>query len=42
MRVDLERRLRVLAKKKGTRYHTLVKELVLERGYEEEKRLGLV
>lgn len=40
--VDLERRLRVLAEKKGTTYQTLLKEFVLERTYEEEKRLGLV
>ena len=40
--VDLERRLRVLAEKKGTTYQTLMKEFVLERVYEEEKRLGLV
>ena len=40
--VDLERRLRHLAKLKGTTYQTLMKEFVLERVYEEEKRLGVV
>lgn len=40
--VDLERRLRALAEKKGTTYQTLMKEFVLERTYEEEKRLGMV
>lgn len=35
---DLERRLRHLAKLKGTSYQTLLKQFVLERIYEEEKR----
>ena len=39
---DLERRLRHLAALKGTSYQTLMKEFVLERVYEEEKRLGVV
>ncbi|WP_420597149.1 CopG family antitoxin [Deinococcus sp.] len=40
--VDLQRRLRHLAKLKGTTYQTLLKEFVLERVYEEEKRLKVV
>lgn len=40
--VELERRLRHLAELKGTTYQTLLKEFVLERVYEEEKRLGVV
>lgn len=40
--VDLEQRLRHLADVKGTSYQTLLKEFVLERVYEEEKRLGVV
>jgi predicted transcriptional regulator len=40
--VDLERRLRHLAELKGTTYQTLLKEFVLERVYEEEKRLGVI
>lgn len=39
---DLERRLRHLAELKGTSYQTLLKEFVLERVYEEEKRLGII
>lgn len=39
---DLERRLRVLADLKGTNYQTLLKEFVLERVYEEEKRLKII
>ncbi|PNY81272.1 CopG family antitoxin [Deinococcus koreensis] len=39
---DLERRLRHLAEVKGTSYQTLLKEFVLERVYEEEKRLKIV
>ncbi|GBF05677.1 hypothetical protein DAERI_050186 [Deinococcus aerius] len=39
---DLERRLRHLAELKGTSYQTLLKEFVLERVYEEEKRLGVI
>ncbi len=35
---DLLRRLKVLARKKGKGYQTLLKEFVLERLYEEEKR----
>lgn len=40
--VDLERRLRKLAEVKGTTYQTLLKEFVLERVYEEEKRHHLL
>lgn len=40
--VDLERRLRRLAEVKGTTYQTLLKEFVLERVYEEEKRHHLL
>lgn len=40
--VDLERRLRHLAELKGTTYQTLMKEFVLERVYEEEKRLHVL
>ncbi|WP_293912397.1 CopG family antitoxin [Deinococcus sp.] len=40
--VDLERRLRHLAELKGTTYQTLLKEFVLERVYEEEKRLKTI
>ncbi|BDP44422.1 hypothetical protein DAETH_43910 (plasmid) [Deinococcus aetherius] len=40
--VDLERRLRRLAEVKGTPYQTLLKEFVLERVYEEEKRHHLL
>ncbi len=39
---DLERRLRHLAELKGTTYQTLLKEFVLERVYEEEKRLKVI
>jgi predicted DNA binding CopG/RHH family protein len=39
---DLDKRLRNLAKQKGTSYQTLLKEFVLERVYEEEKRLGII
>ncbi|GMA14078.1 hypothetical protein E5F05_18455 [Deinococcus metallilatus] len=39
---DLERRLCHLAELKGTSYQTLLKEFVLERVYEEEKRLGVI
>lgn len=39
---DLEKRLRHLAALKGTFYQTLLKEFVLERVYEEEKRLKVV
>lgn len=39
---DLERRLRHLAELKDTSYQTLLKEFVLERVYEEEKRLGVL
>lgn len=37
---DLLQRLKALAKKKGKGYQTLLKEFVLERLYEEEKREG--
>lgn len=39
---DVIRRLRVLAKTKHKGYQTLLKEFVIERLYEEEKREGLV
>lgn len=39
---DLEKRLRHLAELKGTSYQTLLKEFVLERVYEEEKRLHII
>jgi predicted DNA binding CopG/RHH family protein len=39
-RVTLQR-LKALAAKRGTRYQTLMKQLVLERLYEEEKRTEL-
>jgi predicted DNA binding CopG/RHH family protein len=39
---DLDKRLRALAEQKGTSYQTLLKEFVLERVYEEEKRLGIL
>jgi hypothetical protein len=39
---DVLKRLRALARKKGKGYQTLLKEFVVERLYEEEKREGLV
>jgi hypothetical protein len=39
---NLERRLRRLADLKQTSYQTLLKEFVLERVYEEEKRIGIL
>jgi hypothetical protein len=39
---DIVQRLLALASKKGTKHRTLVKEFVIERLYEEEKREGLV
>ncbi len=39
---DVLRRLQALARKKGKGYQTLLKEFVLERLYEEEKREGLL
>ena len=39
---DVIRRLRALAKVKGTGYQTLLKQFVVERLYEEEKRERLV
>lgn len=39
---DLDARIQRLAERKGTPYQTLMKEFLLERTYEEEKRLGLV
>lgn len=39
---DLLRRLKALARKKGKGYQTLLKEFVLERLYEEEKREGVL
>lgn len=40
--MDVLRRLRVLAARKNTGYQTLLKQFVVERLYEEEKREGLV
>lgn len=42
LEADTLRRLRALAAKKGTKYQTLLKQFVLERLYEEERREGLV
>ncbi len=42
LETDTVRRLRVLAAKKGTKYQTLLKQFVVERLYEEEKREHLV
>jgi hypothetical protein len=42
LEADTVRRLRALAAKKGTKYQTLLKQFVVERLYEEEKREGLV
>lgn len=42
LETDTVRRLRVLAAKKGTKYQTLLKQFVVERLYEEEKRERLV
>lgn len=39
---DLSKRLKRLAHKKGKGYQTLLKEFVLERLYEEEKREGIL
>jgi uncharacterized protein (DUF4415 family) len=39
---DVLRRLRAVAAKKGKGYQTLLKEFVMERLYEEEKREGLL
>jgi predicted DNA binding CopG/RHH family protein len=39
---DLDKRLREVARRKGTNYQTLLKSFVQERVYEEEKRLGIV
>lgn len=39
---DLLRRLKALARRKGKGYQTLLKEFVLERLYEEEKREGVI
>jgi predicted transcriptional regulator len=39
---DLARRLKALAVRKGKGYQTLLKEFVLERLYEEEKREGML
>jgi uncharacterized protein (DUF4415 family) len=39
---DVLRRLKVLATKKGKGYQSLLKEFVVERLYEEEKREGIV
>jgi CopG antitoxin of type II toxin-antitoxin system len=40
--LDLETRLKVLAARKHKPYQTLLKDFVLERVYEEEKRLKIV
>lgn len=39
---DLLRRLKAIARRKGKGYQTLLKEFVLERLYEEEKREGVI
>ncbi len=39
---DILKRLKVLARKKGTAYQTLLKEFIVERLYEEEKREGII
>ncbi len=39
---NITRRLRTLAKRQGKGYQTLLKEFVLERLYEEEKREGII
>ena len=39
---DLLRRLKAVARRKGKGYQTLLKEFVLERLYEEEKREGVI
>jgi hypothetical protein len=39
---DLMRRLKALAHKKGKAYETLLREFVIERLYEEEKREGII
>jgi hypothetical protein len=36
------RRLRALAKLRGTPYQTLIKQFVVERLYDEEKRAGII
>ena len=42
LEADTVRRLRRLAAQKGTKYQTLLKQFVVERLYEEERREGLV
>lgn len=42
LEADTVRRLRALAEKKGTKYQTLLKQFVIERLYEEEKREHVV
>lgn len=42
LEADTVRRLRVLAEKRGTKYQTLLKQFVIERLYEEEKRERMV
>lgn len=39
---DILQRIRALARAKGKGYQTLLKEFVVERLYEEEKRAGIV
>ena len=39
---DIIRRLKTLAERKGKGYQTLLKEFVVERLYEEERRMGLI
>jgi uncharacterized protein (DUF4415 family) len=39
---DLERRFKVIAGRKKKGYQTLMKEFLIERIYEEEKRMGIV
>jgi hypothetical protein len=40
--LELDERIRELAKHKQANYQTLIKNLLRERVYEEEKRLGLI
>ena len=42
LEADIIKRLKALARKKGTGYQTLLKQFVGERLYEEEKREGLL
>ena len=39
---DVIKRAKVIAKEKGVGYQTLLKQFMIERAYEEEKRLGIL